>query len=543
MATLTSTGPVNLTSSTNWSPAQVPVAGDDLVVGADTLTLDADMVLGSVTFNNASSRLAFTGLTRSVEATNGWLVTGAIAATLITTTITTGVSLTLVGKWTASGSASSGIGITFRHFAMTGGTLNLRTVGADPSTILFDAPQPYTWSLCLTLSGGVLNTTGLIKVRSTTSYQGFILMSGSSVWNHDSAGLNEFNGTITDMISLQGSAVLSWVGDLTSLLAATSKFISSVSGSWVGTATITGDIKTSGTGWLAYLVAGSGTCYFNGKLSSDYLAGAGATLIINNGTVSWASQSRQLNLDAVLYVSVGGASFVLSGLVLNNSGKFLVDRRAGSVVVSADTQITNNSGAQFLSYGSTVLDDKVLNLSANVPTLPAVEDVAAQTVYGYAGFEQTGTGLIMDPAIISSAVLAASMATLQRNPAFVAERTLEDEKPLTFSWPNSTDTVQGQVSIDNGSYVAVAGVIAYFRSESGKYYYTLAHDAADRPAAEGTARYRFYSGSHSVYATLRTIKASPALSEIKDGLAVEATSQNILSGVSSLNNNNRGEFF
>jgi hypothetical protein len=88
------------------------------------------------------------------------------------------------------------------------------------------------------------------------------------------------------------------------------------------------------------------------------------------------------------------------------------------------------------------------------------------------------------------------------------ERSLADENPITFSWVNSTDTVTGRVSIDNAAYVAVAGAIAYLRTDDGTAFYTLAFDAADRPSAEGTARYEFTSGGTVRYVTLRTAVAS-----------------------------------
>jgi hypothetical protein len=52
--------------------------------------------------------------------------------------------------------------------------------------------------------------------------------------------------------------------------------------------------------------------------------------------------------------------------------------------------------------------------------------------------------------------------------------------------------------------VAVAGAIASLRDESGKYYYTLAYNAADRPTAEGQVRYKFIDGTYTRYVVLRT---------------------------------------
>lgn len=131
----------------------------------------------------------------------------------------------------------------------------------------------------------------------------------------------------------------------------------------------------------------------------------------------------------------------------------------------------------------------------------------------------------------------------QRNPPCVLYRTLEDARALTFSWPNSIDSVQCEVAINNGTYVPAVGAVAYLRAENGRYYYTLAYNAADRPSAEGTARYRFYSDNYSFVATMHVVKASPTLAAIRDGLAVEGTSQDILAGVIALNTNDRREFF
>ncbi len=107
------------------------------------------------------------------------------------------------------------------------------------------------------------------------------------------------------------------------------------------------------------------------------------------------------------------------------------------------------------------------------------------------------------------------LATLQTNPASVATRSIEDTKPLTFSWPNSTDTITGQVSIDNGAPVPVEGAITYLREENGKHYFTLAYDSADRPTEEGTARYTFTSNTYTMYATLRTINRPSSIAEIE----------------------------
>lgn len=538
MATLTSTGAVNLTSATNWSPAQVPAPGDDLVIGAHTLTLDADLVLGSVTFNNAASRLDFTGPTRTVQATNGWNVTTHIDAQVIVTTISFGTTLTLIGRWTLTG----GIGSLF---ANSGGTVNLRTVGNDPAAILFSSnglPFPQGVKLCVNsaCTAGLFTTTGRFFTYSGGQYASIVGSNGMS-WTHTSVGLNTL-GIAVSHFSFAGAAVWQWTGDV--LINVNAVGIPIVfENNWSGSATFYGNLETLClSGKLVQFGTGiNGTANFVGNLQGQDVLDS---IRVTSGAMNWGNQSAALSNGRFLNVTVNGGTFVISGLKLDNAGKVFITRTSGTLVADSATSIENRlPSSQFLVRGTSVLDGRVLYVDPAVPVLPAPEDVAAATVYGYPGFELTGSGLIVDPAIISSAVLAAQLATLQKNTTYLVERTLEDTKALTFGWHSDAETVQGQVSIDNGPYVPVAGAITFLRSEEGKHYYTLAYNAADRPTAEGTARYRFYSDTDSMYANLRVLKASPRVTDIQAGLALETTSQNILIGVTSLHSNDRSEFF
>lgn len=85
------------------------------------------------------------------------------------------------------------------------------------------------------------------------------------------------------------------------------------------------------------------------------------------------------------------------------------------------------------------------------------------------------------------------------------ERSTADTNAITFSWPVSGATITGTRSLNNGSYGAVTGAIAFLRSETGKHYYTLAYNSADRPAAEGQVRYKFVDGTYTGYVVLRTV--------------------------------------
>jgi hypothetical protein len=94
-------------------------------------------------------------------------------------------------------------------------------------------------------------------------------------------------------------------------------------------------------------------------------------------------------------------------------------------------------------------------------------------------------------------------SALQPNGPIVVERSKEDTNGITFSWPVSGATISGQVSKNNGAYVNTAGAITFLRTDGTRHYYILAYNAADRPAAEGTARYKLTDGTYTKYFTLR----------------------------------------
>jgi len=76
----------------------------------------------------------------------------------------------------------------------------------------------------------------------------------------------------------------------------------------------------------------------------------------------------------------------------------------------------------------------------------------------------------------------------------VVRRNSDDDQPLYFEWPNPSEVLYAQRSINGAAYEDVDGTIAYLRTEAGANLYTLSHDAADRPS-EGQAEYKVTSGS------------------------------------------------
>lgn len=130
----------------------------------------------------------------------------------------------------------------------------------------------------------------------------------------------------------------------------------------------------------------------------------------------------------------------------------------------------------------------------------------------YDGFLVEGTTVInsvmraeLDSATATQIdTIEAALTTLGSDSTTV-ERSVSDTNAITFSWPVSGATITGTASLNNGSYGAVAGAIAFLRTETGRHYYTLAYNVADRPAAEGQVRYKFVDGTYTGYVVLRTV--------------------------------------
>ena len=101
--------------------------------------------------------------------------------------------------------------------------------------------------------------------------------------------------------------------------------------------------------------------------------------------------------------------------------------------------------------------------------------------------------------------MEAAIALLRVSESRVVERSLSDTNAITFAWPVSGATITATRSINNETYGAVQGAIAFLRTESSKHYYTLAFDVDDRPAAEGQVRYKFEDGTYTRYVVLRTV--------------------------------------
>jgi len=88
-------------------------------------------------------------------------------------------------------------------------------------------------------------------------------------------------------------------------------------------------------------------------------------------------------------------------------------------------------------------------------------------------------------------------------------RSLTDTEPIQFSWPVTGATLTGEVDFNSANdYQSVLGTFDFLYTEGGVHYYTLSHNAADRPTVEGTARYKVTDGVRTKWFNLRMAVSS-----------------------------------
>lgn len=387
MATLTaSSGTVNLTTPTGWSPAQIPQNGDDLIIGAATLDLDADLTLNTITFNNAASRLAFTGTNRTITATNGFFLTAHLGGNrLLQTTINSGTTFSSFGKWTFSGGSPATTDILF---SCQGGVANFSTIGSDLSEILFEITSTTHRISLFGQTSGTINTNGILKLSNGTATATISINNGT--WNHTSNGTNEILSSSSG-VSIFTSSIITFYGDVDKY--GDGRFIQIQPSSVFN---FYGSLFLQAASNLVFNMQG-GTVNLYGSLGS--VSSNAATNPSGTGVFNWTNQTANILSGRLTFNTL----IQITGLKLDNFGK--LDFRGGVVADNA-TAISNRNINAVAYTTDNNLDNRILPFQTTAPTLPSVQNVSAGTIYGYTGFLQTGTGLILDPAILASAISA-----------------------------------------------------------------------------------------------------------------------------------------
>jgi hypothetical protein len=192
--------------------------------------------------------------------------------------------------------------------------------------------------------------------------------------------------------------------------------------------------------------------------------------------------------------------------------------------VGSDTQIasetateaTNRKGTYSAAYTNVPAGE--YELIALVSTTPVARWFVTLTL-------TTATFQVYDKSqtvLMTAGAVAEIQNALGANSIGTVTRATDDQTPLSFVWPvTGAATALGTnslVSIDDGAtFAAITGAITELGLIDGKYWYQIAFNGADRPAAQGVSWFRILDGTYTKFFNL-TIPST----------AIEATSQTIL---------------
>jgi hypothetical protein len=508
MTVLTSTGNVNLTSSTNWSPAQIPTSADDLVLAnGHTLTVDADATILSLTVNSSTtSRMTPSGAVRELTVTNGITYLGNVGQSTAYWCVVSGTEFTL----NARHDFGTNSGSMYVFYANPLSVLNLNATSLADELLSVNAVGYNRLFFFLVADEAEVNVVGRVSASVPTGNgsTAFNCKNGSNVTiSHTGISTINIAGQHQKPFNMEGfgatSLTLNGDWDLPNIFG-----YSGVSGFFylnsTATLNVNGNINHLSTvsanfaAGVFRLANASAVVNMNGSIT-QYVGCGTAAIYMTAGTFNWVSQTAVIPVNRQLYIGQYGGTFVCTDLIIENSGSCTI---IAYNAVGANAGLTNKTA----SAGGSVFPSTtftITNAEVQAPVLPNEEDVTSGTVYGYTGIDKTGTGLIVDPAILAAA-LSVSLASYVSPPTgSPVERSPNDTNPITFSWPVSGATITTEVSIDNAAYGATTGVVSFLRTEGSLHYYSLSYHADDRPTAEGTARYKLVDGTYTQYVTLR----------------------------------------
>jgi hypothetical protein len=224
--------------------------------------------------------------------------------------------------------------------------------------------------------------------------------------------------------------------------------------------------------------------------------------------------TQTINVDAYGYTGTFGAK-------LRNPDTI------ATLVATADTVVASGTiASRFVcTFGEvSVIAAGVYLLEFVVNGVSSILYVTLTGVDGETALARSERAVELDSATATQIdTIEAALTTLGSDSTTV-ERSVSDTNAITFSWPVSGATITGTASLNNGSYGAVAGAIAFLRTETGRHYYTLAYNVADRPAAEGQVRYKLVDGTYTGYVVLRTVNlvtAAQVNAQVLDVLSVD----------------------
>ena len=118
--------------------------------------------------------------------------------------------------------------------------------------------------------------------------------------------------------------------------------------------------------------------------------------------------------------------------------------------------------------------------------------------------------------------------------ASTVERESSDTAAITFRFPVASATITATRRIGSASSgTACAATATFLETVDDVHFYTFPYNAADRPSAGGTARYKFTDGTYSVWVNFKSVTAvldSAAILAVADQVWDEAMSGHTTAG-------------
>lgn len=517
----------NWSNAANWNGGTKPVAGDDVYADGKAVTIDENVTVLSIqTTQRAGGTLGgvfYVGTTININAN---IINAQYG---ITFSGTFGTVLTINGNVTAANSlnqyavTNSSSGTINIIGNVTGGTQNSAVGVLNSSSGIINITGTVSGGTAGIASRGVINSgTGSINITGNC-------FGGGGSW--DTEGVrNASAGTITIIGNVTGGSVSNSYG---------------VANGSTGTVIITGN-ATGGTGSVSAGVANlsTGSVTINGNAIGGI--GSGATGAINASTGLLRVFGIAIGNDYGLGYSSNNGNVGVSGFGINSGVVQATTTVRGirygakgqsptSGLVQLDISNLASSSARFRTEPNS-FTEYTFGPPENIGGQPAASNVRLGTVYNFGNTIGTlavpppssvAYGVAVDNtsgiAIITESALRSLLeSSLAPNAQTIAERSDDDTKALTFSWPVSGVTITGQKSVDNGAYTNVVGAIGFLRTESNRHYYTLAYNAADRASSESTIRYKMTDGTFTKYFNVRIMPSTN--SEV---VAIKAKTDNL----------------
>ena len=377
--TCTSVGSANWSVAGTWTSAgncnRVPLAGDDVVIGAGTTTLDANTaalasltVVGSLTIGNNGTARALTVTGNIAVAGSGTIGVGATAATH---TLTAGGDIGNAGTVNLAPAANRVVNVTFNrngNQTVSGAgayTFNLITVneGASNANVLdvqsaITVPSPF-----LTITNGTYKHSSPTSIAPWTTGAGATIPATGGFWLNSAATVTTTGIDVTiNGGYLRVSSGTMTIGNADNVRLLLGNFASTLFQMDGGTMTVTGGIvSTSNTGagtftmsggtlnvqtvdagpYYTLLLGSATTLNWSGGLfiaakgnnTTDDIDIRSATLNVTGGTLqmgSGASSGNQISL-----INGAGGSVTLWNLTSSQTS-------ANNILMRSSTNVLNN---------------------------------------------------------------------------------------------------------------------------------------------------------------------------------------------------------